>query len=229
MSDPEPRFVTVRVWDLPTRVFHWLLALAVVGSVLSAKLGGNAMVWHFRFGYVVFALLGFRLIWGLVGGCWSRFASFAYAPGTILRYLRGDTRAGLHLDVGHNPLASLSVFAMLGFLALQVAAGLVADDEIVSVGPLNRFVSNALAGRATHWHKDFGQWILLSLVALHVAAIVYYHRRQKIKLVRAMIVGDKQLPAGTPASTDSPATRLLALLLLAMCAAGVSWVVRLGG
>jgi cytochrome b len=227
-SDDRAAQVAVRVWDLPTRVFHWTLALTIVGSVASAKIGGNAMVWHFRFGYLMFTLIAFRVLWGLVGGRWSRFASFIYAPSTVLRYLRGQSRAGEHHEAGHNPLGSLSVFALLGLLALQVATGLVADDEIASVGPLNRFVSNALAGQATHWHKDYGQWILLALVALHVAAIVYYLLGKKRNLVRPMLGGDKTLPAGTPASTDSGATRALALLLAALCALGVAWIVSLG-
>jgi cytochrome b len=224
----EHRSIPVRVWDLPTRAFHWTLALTIVGSVVSAKIGGGAMVWHFRFGYVVFTLLAFRALWGLVGGRWSRFASFLYAPGTVLRYLRGQSRADEHHDVGHNPLGSLSVLALLGFLALQVATGLVADDEIASVGPLNRFVSAALAGRATHWHKDYGQWILLALVALHVAAVVFYLVSRKRNLVRPMLVGDKVLPPDTPAAADSAASRMLALLLAALCAGGVSWVAGLG-
>jgi cytochrome b len=224
-----PRMIPVRVWDLPTRAFHWLLALTIVASVISAHIGGDAMVWHFRCGYGVFALLAFRVLWGLVGGRWSRFSSFIYAPGTVLRYLRGQSSAEEHFDVGHNPLGSLSVFALLGLLALQVSTGLVADDEIASMGPLNRFVSGATASQATHWHKDYGQWILLTLVALHVAAIVFYMRRKKVNLVRPMLVGDKALPAGTPATQDTLATRSLALLLLALCAGGVAWVVSLGG
>jgi cytochrome b len=230
MNDPRPGTgaSAVRVWDLPTRLFHWLLALTVVGSVVSAKIGGNAMVWHFRFGYLVLGLLAFRLLWGLVGGRWSRFASFFYGPGEVLRYLRGQSRPGEHHDVGHNPLGSLSVLALLGVLVLQVATGLVADDEIANVGPLNRFVSGALAGNATHWHKDYGQWLVLALVALHVAAIVYYLLRKNNNLVRPMLVGDKALPPGTPPSTDSAGTRLLALALAALCAAGAAWVASLG-
>ena len=229
MNDAKSKPSTVRVWDLPTRLFHWMLALTIVGSVVSAKIGGNAMIWHFRFGYVVFALVAFRVLWGLVGGRWSRFSSFIYAPGTVLRYLSGQSRADEHHDVGHNPLGSFSVFALLGFLALQVASGLVADDEIANVGPLNRFVSGALAGQATHWHKDYGQWVLLALVALHIAAILYYLLGRKNNLVRPMIVGDKALPTDTPAAMDSGATRLLALVLAALCAGGVGWVVSLGG
>ena len=219
----------VRVWDLPTRIFHWVLALTVVGSVVSAKIGGNAMVWHIRFGAVVLALVGFRILWGLVGGRWSRFGSFIYAPATVLRYLRGQTRSGEHLDVGHNPLGSFSVFALLGFLALQVTTGLVADDEIATVGPLNRFVSSQLAGQATSWHKDFGQWVLVTLVVLHIAAIVFYLVSKRVNLVRPMVVGDKALPADTPASADGLAQRLLALVLVLICGAGAAWVLSLGG
>ncbi len=221
--------VRVRVWDLPTRLFHWLLAACVIGSVVSAKIGGNAMVWHFRFGYVVFTLLAFRLLWGVVGGRWSRFASFAYAPATLLRYLRGGSRAEEHHEVGHNPLGALSVFALLAILAAQVGSGLFADDEISNTGPLIKFVSGATSSLLTSWHKTFGQGIILTLVVLHVAAIVMYRVRRGRDLLRPMLVGDKLLPPEVPASADSLATRGLAALLLAGCAAGVGWLVSLGG
>lgn len=216
----------VRVWDLPTRAFHWLLAALVIGAVVAAKIGGNAMVWHMRLGLAVMALLLFRLIWGLVGGRWSRFASFVYAPGTLLRYLRGEHREGDHFEVGHSPLGALSVFALLALLAVQVGTGLVADDEIANLGPLNRFVASATGIAATGWHKSYGQWILLGLVALHVAAIVVYRLRGK-NLVVPMLTGDKALPPSVPASADGPGQRLLALLLAAACIGLAVWVARL--
>lgn len=218
----------VRVWDLPTRLFHWTLALTILGSVVSAKVGGNAMAWHFRLGYVVFALLLFRLLWGFLGGHWSRFASFVYGPATMLRYLRGQARPDEHLDVGHNPLGSLSVFGLLAFLAVQVATGLVADDEIANSGPLTRFVSGATVSLATGWHKAWGQWVLLTMVALHIGAILFYLFARGKNLVRPMLHGDKELPAGTPAARDDLAPRALALGLIAGCAALVTWVVRQG-
>jgi cytochrome b len=219
----------VRVWDLPTRVFHWLLAAAVIGLVITGKVGGNAIAWHFRLGYVVMGLLAFRLLWGFVGGRWSRFASFVYAPGTVLRYLRGQARPDEWLEVGHSPLGAGSVFALLALLAVQVGTGLVADDEIASTGPLNRFVSSDTAASATHWHKDYGQLILIVLVLLHVAAIVFYRVKKGRDLVRPMVTGDKQLPAETPASSDSATVRWLALGLALACAGVVTWIVRLGG
>lgn len=220
----------VRVWDLPTRIFHWALALAVVGSVVSAKIGGNAMVWHFRLGWVVLVLLTFRVIWGLVGGRWSRFASFIYAPGTVLRYLRGQTAKTEHLDVGHNPLGAGSVFALLGILIIQVATGLVADDEIANQGPLNRFASADTVTQATSWHKELGQWIILALVALHVLAIIFYKLKKGQSLVRPMLVGDKtDLPADTPASADAWPQRLLALVVLALSVGLAAWIWSKGG
>lgn len=225
----EHQHSVVRIWDLPTRLFHWLLAATAIASVVSAKIGGNAMVWHFRFGYLILSLLAFRLLWGFVGGHWSRFHRFVYAPTTLLRYLRGQPRAGEHLDAGHSPLGALSVFALLGFLLLQVGTGLLADDEIANVGPLNRFVSSATASTATHWHKDFGQWILITLVLLHVAAIVFYWVRRGNNLIVPMLGGDKRLSPGTPASVDDAGTRVRALLLFALCAGAVYALVTWAG
>jgi cytochrome b len=221
--------VLVRVWDLPTRAFHWVLAACVVASVVSAKIGGNAMPWHFRFGYVVFALLAFRLIWGVVGGRWSRFASFVHAPATTLRYLRGRNHPDELLDVGHNPLGALSVFGLLAILAVQVGTGMFADDDIANTGPLIKLVSGATSSLLTKWHKNFGQWLVLALVALHVAAVLFYLLKKKHNLVQPMVTGDKPLPPDVPASIDTTRTRLLAATLLAVCAGGVAWLVSLGG
>jgi cytochrome b len=220
--------IRVRIWDLPTRIFHWLLAACVIASVISAKIGGNALVWHFRSGYVVFTLIAFRLVWGLVGGRWSRFANFVYAPATLLRYLKGGSRADEHHEVGHSPLGALSVFALLAVLAAQVGTGLFADDEIANTGPLIRFVSGPTSLRLTHWHKTYGQWLIITLVVLHVGAIIAYRMKKQRDLVRPMLVGDKLLAADVPASIDSLATRALALVLLIVCGTGVGWLISLG-
>ena len=219
---------SVRVWDLPTRLFHWTLALLVVGSIVSAHIGGNAMAWHLRCGYVVFTLLAFRILWGLVGGRWSRFASFVYAPATTWRYLRGRSRAEEHHDVGHNPLGAFSVFGLLAILAAQVATGLFADDEIATSGPLIKFVADTTSKLATRWHKNVGQWLIIALVLLHIGAILFYLMKQRHNLVRPMLTGDKLLPAHVPATIDTPRSRLLALALFGVCAAGVAWVIGLG-
>ncbi|MFZ2650315.1 MAG: cytochrome b/b6 domain-containing protein [Burkholderiaceae bacterium] len=219
----------VRVWDLPTRIFHWLLASAVVFSVITATIGGNAMAWHFRSGYLIFTLLAFRLVWGLVGGHWSRFKNFIYTPATLLRYLRGRHGPHEHLDVGHSPLGAGSVFALLAVLMVQVGTGLLADDEIANSGPLVRFVSSATSSLATGWHKNFGQWIIIGLALLHVGAILFYRVRHGRDLMRPMLTGDKMLAGKVPVSADGARHRSMALMLVAICAAAVGWLVSLGG
>jgi cytochrome b len=219
----------VRVWDLPTRLFHWLLALAVVAQVATGTIGGAAMTWHFRVGYCVFALIVFRLVWGLVGGHWSRFANFTYGPASVLRYVRGQPLGDDLFHVGHNPLGSASVFAMLAMLAIQVATGLVADDEIANVGPLNRFVSSAFALSMTAWHKGPGITLIVVLVVLHVGAIGFYTWRKGHDLVRPMVGGDKRLSGNVPASADDRISRVRALAIALASAALVAAIVRLGG
>jgi cytochrome b len=215
---------TVRVWDLPTRVFHWALVAALAGLITTAQIGGDAMAWHFRFGYTVLSLLLFRLIWGLVGGHWSRFASFIYAPRTILGYVKGQGKP--EHAVGHNPLGSLSVFAMLGMLLLQVSSGLFSDDEIAAAGPLVKHVPGSWVSLATHYHADVGKLILLGLLVLHVGTILYYRIRKGENLVRPMILGDKETSVTTTSSRDDAKSRLLAAVLFLACAALVAGVVQ---
>ncbi len=185
------------------------------------------MPWHFRFGYCVLALLLFRLVWGIVGGKWSRFASFIYSPNTVLRYLKGQSDA-LH-TVGHNPLGAFSVFAMLVLLLVQVSTGLISDDEISAAGPLTKFVSNATVSLASSYHVTLGKLLVIVLIVTHVAAIVFYLYKKRENLIKPMLHGDKLLPNSTPASADTAATRTLALVVLLVCASAVYWLVDLGG
>jgi cytochrome b len=217
----------VRVWDLPTRLFHWALVACIVGLAITGYQGGAAMDWHARIGYVVFALLLFRVVWGFLGGRWSRFASFIYSPQSVVNYLRGKPHPD-HL-IGHNPLGAGSVFAMLALLLAQVATGLVGDDEISFTGPLNKFVDSAKGLAATWYHKRVGQWLILALIALHVGAILYYLWKKNDNLIRPMVNGDKVVRTAVGPSRDDLASRMVALGVLALCAGVVTWIVKLGG
>jgi cytochrome b len=214
---------TVRVWDAPTRLFHWLLAACVVGLVTSAQIGGSAMEWHFRLGYTVFSLLLFRIVWGLVGGHWSRFSSFFYTPGQILAYLSG--RGDPNHSVGHNPLGAFSVVALLGFLFLQVGSGLISDDEIAAAGPLTRFVSGELVSTATYYHKEIGKLILLALVTAHLLAIAFYRIKKGENLVKPMLTGDKILDFEAKDASDRLSDRVKALSIVLVCAALIAGTV----
>lgn len=216
---------TVRVWDLPTRIFHWALAVCFLGLIVTGNVGGRAMVLHMRIGHAVLALLVFRIVWGLVGGRWSRFRAFAYSPARLLRYLRGQ--GGAEDDVGHSPLGALSVFALLALLLVQVLTGLMSDDEIAFAGPLAAHVSNAVVGFASAYHAGPGPWLLLALVAVHVLAVLFYVRVRGQRLVRPMIDGDKRLAAPAPAARDDWVSRSAALLILALSIALARWVYSL--
>lgn len=215
----------VKVWDLPTRLFHWLLAILALAMIVTGKTGGDDVIaWHARLGYAVAALLLFRIAWGFAGGHWSRFGSFPPHPARALAHLRG--RQG-HAP-GHNPLGALSVYAMLLFLLLQVASGLFAQTKDEFAGPLSALVSNATAHFLTGYHKRVGQFVVIALIALHVAAIGWYRWRGE-NLVTPMITGDKEVSTHMPASRDDAHTRLAALVILVACAGAITWLVKLGG
>lgn len=218
---------TVRVWDLPTRLFHWSIAATTIALVATAKLGGNAMQWHMRLGLVMLALLAFRLAWGLVGGYWSRFASFLYSPARLWRYVAG--RGGrARDDVGHSPLGALSVFALLALLLAQVGSGLLSDDEIATAGPLASLAPDEWVDLASWYHKDMGQYLLIAFVALHLCAVAFYTLVRRRPLVRAMVRGDKRLPQPAPSSRDDTASRIGAAMILAAAGLLAWWVSSLG-
>jgi len=225
MPPNDPSAYRLRVWDLPTRIFHWALAAAVVALIITGQIAGNWIVWHFRLGVTVGALLVFRLFWGLIGGRWSRFATFLPRPAAALAYLRGSRTAD---TPGHNPLGAFSVYAMLFVLIAQVGTGLVADDEIANYGPRNAYVSTSTAELATSWHKAWGQYLIFALVGLHLAALVWYAMRGQ-RLVPGMITGDRDWPVELPGSRDDLTSRVLAAILLALCGWGAWWVLGLGG
>ena len=216
----------VRVWDLPTRLFHWSLLACLVGLVVTGYVGGGFMYWHARLGYTMLALLLFRLVWGFVGGRWSRFKSFLYSPASVLAYLRGKGNATQR--PGHNPLGAFSVFAMLAVLLVQVGTGLVSDDETSFTGPLNRFVTAAQGLSATWFHKEVGQWAIAALVLTHLAAVSWYLLRKKDNLIKPMLDGDKTVAAPVAASRDDARSRTLAAVVFALCAVGVAWMTQLG-
>lgn len=218
----------LKIWDLPTRLFHWTLAVAVIALIVTAQLGGNWMVWHLRLGYLVLGLLLFRLMWGVLGGHWSRFATFTYGPAALRNHLRG--LAPPEHRLGHSPLGALSVFALLLVLCLQVLTGLFSDDAIAFFGPLVHLASADVVQRATHFHTEVGRLLLIALLLLHIAAVLYYQWGRREPLVGAMWHGYKSTDSTQvqyPASKDGWKQRGLAVLLALACAALVGWVVSL--
>jgi cytochrome b len=226
MSSHTPQH-NIRVWDLPTRLFHALLIVCVAGLVITGEIGGDAMRLHFLFGYGVLTLVLFRLVWGFVGGHWSRFVNFVPTPSQLLAYVQALRTRSAPPSVGHNPLGALSVMAMLLMLVIQVLSGFISDDEIAATGPWTSLVPNAWIELATEYHSEIGKTILIALVIVHIASILYYKRYKNEDLITPMIKGDKQEPATTPASRDTRTSRIFALSILLACAYGVYQLVNL--
>jgi cytochrome b len=198
----------IRIWDLPTRLFHWLLVLAVIGSFVSVKLGGNVMIWHGRFGYVVLTLIFFRLIWGFVGTHHARFAHFIRSPKVIFAYLKNPAETP-----GHSPVGAISVLVLIGLFLTQALAGLFASDDIAFDGPLAKYVASTWVELLTSFHR-WNEWVLLALVGLHVGAILYYKYAKRINLISAMITGDKEWAETVPLVQDDLKVRLKAMTIL---------------
>lgn len=218
----------IRIWDLPTRVFHTLLALAIAGLVATGEIGGDAMQLHFKLGYVVLTLVFFRLVWGFVGGHWSRFVHFVPSPRTLLAYVSALRAKQTPRSAGHNPLGALSVLAILFVLLIQVLSGLMSDDEISNTGPWTALVPSNWVSMATEYHSDIGKAVLIVLLILHVGTVFYYKFVQHDDLITPMLTGDKALPTETRNSRDTLTSRLFAVSILAGCAYLVYRLVSLG-
>lgn len=217
----------IRVWDLPTRVFHVLLITAVSGLIITGEIGGSLMKFHYWFGYGVLSLLFFRVIWGIWGGHWSRFVNFLPTPSKVRAYM-ADSRQGVQrVSIGHNPLGALSVFAMLVVLSLQVFSGLMSDDEISNAGPWASLVSSTWVSFATNFHTEIGKVVLISILVLHLVSVLYYKYFKHEDLLTPMVNGDKHLPSDTPGSRDSTTSRLFALGVWLGCAYAVYELVNL--
>ena len=210
----------VRIWDAPTRLFHWAIVVLVALQWWTAE--EERIELHVTLGLATLGLLLFRLTWGVVGGSTARFASFVRGPRAIFAYLRG--RAGYVL--GHNPLGALSVIGLLGALAAQVGLGLFASDEDgLYGGPFAHLIDPDLSEEIAELHEDLFD-VLLVLIGLHVAAIVYYAWVKRDDLVTPMITGRREVPAGVEGLRAAPAWRPAVAALSA--AALATWIASFG-
>jgi cytochrome b len=207
----------VRVWDLPTRLFHWLLLFCVVVSFVTGNIGGNAMRYHMLSGYCILALLIFRLIWGFAGSRTSRFAAFVKGPASVLSYMAAVFKENAPRSLGHNPLGGWSVVAMLADLLVQVGTGLFASDDILTEGPLYGWVGRDTANFLTGIHLA-NRFVLIALIAVHIFAVMFYLFVKRENLIRPMITGVKywHTAAEPAAGRNLPAAVIFGLAAIAV-------------
>ncbi len=218
-----PIDISVRVWDLPTRIFHWSLVGLIVLQYASGEFQLLPMRWHYWFGYSTLGLIGFRVLWGVAGSQTSRFTHFLRSPRAVLRYVADLARGRAAHEPGHNPLGGWSVLLMLAVVALQAISGLFTSDDISEDGPLVARVSDATVALMTSIHH-LNRYALLLLIALHVGAVALHYAMRSENLVAPMLHGRARF-ARTHALRFVSSWRALALLALSLGAvwALVTW------
>lgn len=206
----------IRLWDLPTRLFHWLLALAVIAAIVSGQLGGKLIDLHGKIGLAIIGLIAFRIVWGFAGSTYARFAQFFPTPAKIKVYLKGEWRG-----LGHNPLGGLSVFSLIFLLTVQVLSGLFANDDIAFVGPLYELIDKSLSDRLSGIHELLSN-VLIALVVLHVIAVAFHGRFKKDNLVKPMITGWKEGVTGESAKGGGMVALVVAVSIAGAVVYGAS-------
>ena len=197
------RPVTIAVWDLPTRLFHWLLVVLVAVSFTSGSIGGNAMQYHEWSGFAILVLLVFRISWGFFGSRTSRFSDFVKGPAAVWRYAAALVGGKSERYLGHNPLGGWSVLAMLIALLIQAVTGLFANDDIITEGPLFLWVSKPVSDWLTGVHR-LNRYLIVVLVATHVSAVLFYLLVKHENLIKAMVTGAKHWQGGDVAPPSAP-------------------------
>lgn len=205
----------IAVWDLPTRLFHWVLVALIAFSWWTAEEDHYDL--HLWSGIAVLTLLVFRLLWGLFGSSTARFANFVRGPAAVFGYLRGTWRG-----IGHSPLGALSVVALLGLIAVQVGLGLFSSDEDgLLLGPLSGLVGEDASEEITDLHDDMFD-VLLVFIGIHVAAVLFYWVAKKQNLIGPMVTGRAELDPDT--EPMRPGRGWVALLCLVVAIAFSRWI-----
>ena len=181
----------VKIWDLPTRIFHWVLVLLFLFLIYSGEWDDSLMEWHFYSGYLLSSLLLFRLLWGVVGTYYSRFRSFVVSPFKALNYLKSLVKGNPEHFYGHNPAGAMMVIMLILLLCVQIASGLVTSDEVLWSGPFYDRVSEEVASLGAEIHQTV-QIILQCLVGLHILGVISHSIMFKEKLVASMVTGKKK-------------------------------------
>ena len=208
----------VRVWDLPTRAFHWLLVLAVA---IALGTGFIAPEWwmglHLAAGYLIVLLLVFRIVWGFFGSEYSHLVSLLRASRRFGDYLRGLMMLRPQHYIGHNPAGALMIFALFAVLTALVATGLMVQGGEEKQGPLAGILAYRIGDAAKRWHEIL-VYLLLAMIVTHVSGVLVEGRLQRMPLIRGMISGWLPLPRGMPVPAPKPARPVAALVTLGVFA-----------
>ncbi|MEO7773580.1 MAG: cytochrome b/b6 domain-containing protein [Steroidobacteraceae bacterium] len=214
----------VRVWDAPTRLAHWGIAICFGVSWWTVET--YRMEWHRWSGYVMLGLLLFRVYWGVFGSTTARFASFIRGPREIWAHVTHLGTRSATDSMGHNALGALSVVAMLLMLVAQVTLGLfTVDVDGIESGPLSHLVDFD-TGRLLAKYHGIGFTVLQWLIGLHIVALLFYTFYKRDRLIPAMITGNKPWqPGWDEASAALRFAPFWVFFVGAILAAGAAWYI----
>lgn len=211
----------VKVWDIPTRLFHWLLVATLIFQYTSVEILESTIEWHFIGGYFCLGLILFRIVWGLVGSYYAKFSQFVVSPMNAAKYL--GSKSNKHY-LGHNPAGAYSVILLLSLVATQAISGLFLTDDIFSNAPYYGVLPKAWEDLANTIHYN-GFNFILAAVALHISAIVFYRIRHKQNLTKAMITGYKPISADDKNPVSASTNWILFIVSVAFVALAIYLVV----
>lgn len=211
---------TVKVWDFPTRIFHWTFAVAVVLAFVSSEADGAAFWIHVYSGTILLGFIVFRAIWGVIGSRYAQFGDFVHGPDKVTDYAQRLMTFRPPYSVGHNPLGGWMVIALLAVVLLAVLTGMMTSEDGY-VGPLAH-IGGGLFGEA---HEGLGSFVMV-LVGAHVVGVIVHGFISRENLPRAMMTGDKHVPADVKAEDIKPVGLVRPLIALAFAMATVLYFMR---
>lgn len=218
----EPK--TIKVWDLPVRIFHWSLVLLFIAAYITNSLGSDYFKYHLWCGYAVIVLVSFRIIWGLVGTYHARFINFIRNPITTFKYAAATVKNKEKHYAGHNPLGAIMVVILLLTILIQAITGLFTNDEILNLGPLYAYISDELSLNLTSLHRQLFYWIL-GAVFLHIIAVVVHVFFKRDNIVKAMFTGKKPAKGFEAEKSISSSRVWLAVIIVIVLTLVLAWVI----
>ena len=199
------------IWDLPLRLFHWLLVSAVIGAVITSKNG--MMFWHEKIGLTILGLLGFRIVWGFVGTHHAKFSNFVVSPKQVVTYLKLRLSGNKDYHPGHAPTGAYATLVLIAVLMTMASLGTMANDDILYEGPLAAYVGD-FSGDARRYHY-LVEKIVYAVIVLHLMAMIIYRIFLKISLVPAMIHGGQDAKQTRPSMVHQMGGVILIIVMIA--------------
>ncbi|RYY02536.1 MAG: cytochrome B [Gammaproteobacteria bacterium] len=218
----EPK--TVKIWDVPVRIFHWSLVTLFIAAYVTNLLGPNYFNYHLWAGYGIIVLVVFRILWGFVGTYHARFFNFVRTPVATTKYALSVLRKKDVHYLGHNPLGAVMVIALLLAILVQAVTGLFSNDEIINLGPLYGYINDDLSLKLTSIHRQLFYWIA-GAIFLHIAAVLFHVWFKRDNIVKAMFTGKKNTDELAEEKSISSSRIWLAIIIVAIVIAALVWII----